>query len=609
MSRLSRLGLQRRIMAYVLVGLSVMFGSVAFLGLRAIDRATQLVYEQRLAIAHSTAAILESEFARMAATVRQTRQAWLDGDAARSANELLRQLSLTETSSFVEVQGVSLMDARSRLRAAAGRVEAFAEAPASGDLRPGEFRVLPPVSNGPQFGALVIPLRDGNGSAIRQVLVHLGSANRASPYVPSDPGAVGDGEGQGEQLNYQLEVISNSGTSVLAIGPHEEAGEVSRHLPAVRELIARRESATLLHEAGEATAPEDHVMAIVPIRFSPYSLILEQPQDVALALPLQLRQELIAAIGLGFVAVLVVAWVTTRHVVKPTEQLTAAAQRMAAGDLTSPVVVSAEDEIGTLADSLETMRRRLNDAYSAVERTNRALESRVAERTARLGRVLQTTITAQEDERHRLARELHDETAQTLAALLIALDRARDELSAARSDTVLYIHEARDIASRALAETRRLILGLRPAVLDDLGLVAAIRWQVDQLFDPQSFTISITATGLSQRLPGHLEVTLFRVVQEAITNVARHAHAKHLDISLLRRGDLLLVEVSDAGRGFDIDRLDASGREHVGVLGMRERVALIGGKLTLRSQPGQGTTVTIEVPIGEAVGALGGDAR
>ena len=131
-----------------------------------------------------------------------------------------------------------------------------------------------------------------------------------------------------------------------------------------------------------------------------------------------------------------VALITTRHVVKPTEQLTGAAERMAGGDLASPISVAAQDEIGQLAESLEEMRQRLRAAYEAVEKTNKELEIRVSERTERLGQVLRQTISAQEDERRRLARELHDETAQTIAALSIALDRARDGLGGAGPEAI-----------------------------------------------------------------------------------------------------------------------------------------------------------------------------
>ncbi len=176
----------------------------------------------------------------------------------------------------------------------------------------------------------------------------------------------------------------------------------------MRDLVATGSAAALLHEPGPGENFEPHVMAVVPLAGSPFYVVLEQPVDVALALPFRLREQLLVATIAGFLGSLVVAWITTRHVVKPTEQLTVAAERMAGGDLASPIRVAAQDEIAKLAESLEAMRQRLRAAYEAVEETNKELELRVKERTDRLGHVLRQTISAQEDERRRLARELHD---------------------------------------------------------------------------------------------------------------------------------------------------------------------------------------------------------
>jgi signal transduction histidine kinase len=331
--------------------------------------------------------------------------------------------------------------------------------------------------------------------------------------------------------------------------------------------------------------------------------VLEQPVDVALALPTELRDQLILTTGLAFLAALVVVWVTTRRVVKPTEELTAAAERMAGGDLASPIAVRAEDEIGRLAESLEAMRRRLRAATEAIERTNRELEQRVAERTSRLGQLLRGTISAQEEERRRLARELHDETAQTLAALSISLDRARDALADGPPPTLERVNEARAIAARLLAETRRLIQGLRPAVLDDLGLLPAIRWYAESALGDAGVAVTIESDAPAPRLPAHMEVALFRIAQEAVTNVAKHAEARHATVALHVSDSTATVSVVDDGRGFDVARTlgqDGPHDESVGLIGMQERVRLLNGNLEIRSVPGAGTVVRVSAPIEEA---------
>ena len=309
------------------------------------------------------------------------------------------------------------------------------------------------------------------------------------------------------------------------------------------------------------------------------------------------------SIIVGFGATLAVAWVTTRRVVKPTEELTAAAGRMANGDLTSPIGVTAPDEIGELAESLDRMRRHLGAARAAAEATNRALESRVAERTSRLGHVLRKTISAQEDERHRLARELHDETAQTLAALSIMLDRARDSLDDESTPAAAHIREAKVVATHLLSETRRLILGLRPSVLDDLGLGPAVRWQCETTLGDRGLVATVDDRLGPTRLPSHVEVALFRIVQEAVNNVARHAQARNVAIKLIREEGTVTVIVVDDGKGFDIElAAEVAGHyDSVGLSGMQERVALLNGRMDIQSAPGTGTSVKVEVPVGEMV--------
>jgi signal transduction histidine kinase len=272
---------------------------------------------------------------------------------------------------------------------------------------------------------------------------------------------------------------------------------------------------------------------------------------------------------------------------------------MAQGDLTSPIGVSAPDEIGELAESLDLMRQHLRAARAAAEATNRALESRVTERTARLGEVLRRTISAQEEERHRLARELHDETAQTLAALSIMLDRARDSLDDQSSPAAGHVREAKAVATRLLDETRRLILGLRPSVLDDLGLVPAIRWQCETTLGDRGLEATIDDRLGATRLPSHVEVALFRIVQEAVSNVARHADARHVEITLVRDDETVTVIVADDGKGFEAELAVGIGGRYgsVGLSGIGERVALLDGSMRVRSAPGAGTTVEVKVPV------------
>lgn len=608
MDRFRRLGLQKRIMLYVASGLVLLFGVLAFVGLTSIDEAARLVYQERLTTAHTTAGILERDLATVAVEARVAAAARNGGEPTTgAASDLFAQFAGADEFPFFRVSGIWVFDGRGEFLDAAGQPVPPPQAGTVGRIvlssLDGDHSILRALGEVPgQFPFTAVAVRLDDGPDAGAIVVHTVSVNSNEPYVPAvhgRPGFAGASPPPSVTEAYHLEVVDPDGTAVLGIGQDERPGEPSTHFSAIGGLMEERGAAALLHEPGAGQTFEPHVMAVVPLGASPFYVVLEQPLDVALALPLQLRQRLLVLTAFGFLATLGVAWITTRHVVKPTEELTRAAQRMASGDLSSPIVVEAEDEIAALAESLETMRERLQAAYAEAERTNRELEERVAERTARLGQLLRTTITAQEEERYRLARELHDETAQTLAALSIALDRARDSLDGG-PPALDCIQEARGIAERLLAETRRLILGLRPALLDDLGLVPAIRWHCENTFDERRVAVSIEAETLAQRLPAHVEVALFRIVQEAVNNAHRHADARHVSIRLVREDGHVRVAVRDDGRGFDVERafgLDGASAS-VGLLGMQERVAILGGSMEIHSAVGSGTEVAVEVPVG-----------
>jgi signal transduction histidine kinase len=624
--RIARLGLQRRIMLYVVVGLAVMFGALAVLDLGAISRATDLVYQERLTTAYTTAGIFDRDFARVAGDATETAQEGgitAGTTPSGAAGDLLAHLDRADPYAFFGVSGVWLLDASGsftdqaglpRLDAATGGTASTAvltrlRSMASGLQGPyAVSEALAPVTGEIGFAAIAVRLGASGDATAPIVVINTVSKDSPSDFVPAwygSPNAAARAvaAGAGAAAGYHLEVVDPNGIAILGIGADERPGQPSKHFPVIRPLMASGGAAAQLHEPGPGDTFAPHVMAVVPLAGTPFYVVLEQPVDVALALPIDLRNQLFITTGLGFLAVLLVAWVTTRRVVRPTQQLTLAAERMAGGDLASPIDVSAQDEVGRLAESLEAMRQRLRVATEAAERTNRELELRVAERTSRLGQLLGQTISAQEEERRRLARELHDETAQTLAALSISLDRARDALAGAPPKTLERVNEARAIAARLLAETRRLIMGLRPAVLDDMGLVPAIRWYAETTLGEAGVEVAIEADASAPRLPGHMETALFRIAQEAMTNVAKHARARHATIALRVMDAVAVVSVSDDGRGFEVvDALgrDGAGGASVGLVGMQERVRLLNGRLEITSSPGQGTTILVTAPVEEA---------
>jgi signal transduction histidine kinase len=203
---------------------------------------------------------------------------------------------------------------------------------------------------------------------------------------------------------------------------------------------------------------------------------------------------------------------------------------------------------------------------------------------------LRRVVHAQEAERQRIARELHDETGQALTSMLLGLraaEDAKDEASRARA-----LASLRELAAATLRDVRRLAVELRPKALDDFGLVPALERLIDGFRERTGLDAQFEAA-LPGRLPPEVETALYRIVQEALTNVVKHAHAGHVSILLARRGSSVTAVVEDDGVGFT----PSSATAGLGLVGMRERVALLGGHLVVESREGAGSTFVAEVPL------------
>ena len=201
-------------------------------------------------------------------------------------------------------------------------------------------------------------------------------------------------------------------------------------------------------------------------------------------------------------------------------------------------------------------------------------------------------VRAQELERRRLARELHDETGQALTSILLGLKPLEEAL--ADHPARASLAELRDQVVSALRDVRRLAVELRPAVLDDFGLVPALERLSDAFAEQSDIRVDFHSALGEARLPGDVETALYRVVQESLTNIAKHASAQKVSVSLARRESGVAAVVEDDGAGFDQRAVRDDG---IGLLGMRERLALLDGRLEIESRPGAGTTVVAEVPV------------
>lgn len=222
-------------------------------------------------------------------------------------------------------------------------------------------------------------------------------------------------------------------------------------------------------------------------------------------------------------------------------------------------------------------------------------EARLLATTRQLKALSQRVLEAQEQERRRVALELHDELGQLLTAIKINLqlgERFKD-----KSPPELHTENLR-IVEEALQQVRHLATGLRPSMLDDLGLAPALKWVAEQSATRGGFEVTFHHERTQVRLASDIETACFRIVQEALTNISRHAQAKHVDISLGRDGTDLLLTVQDDGLGFDLAAMQARATAggSLGVLGMQERATLLGGRLDIDSKLDQGCSVTLRAP-------------
>jgi two-component system sensor histidine kinase UhpB len=284
-----------------------------------------------------------------------------------------------------------------------------------------------------------------------------------------------------------------------------------------------------------------------------------------------------------------------RETFRPIHSLRDATRRFNAGDhsaraslapLTDPDVAALVEDVNALWDRLEA------DAATIREKTEQA------------ERLAAQVILAQEEERQRVARELHDEAGQALTALIIGLERGLASMPDNYASNLpiqprQLISNLRDLAAQTLDEVRKLALELRPSVLDDLGLVAALRQYVRSTEERAGLAAQLTVIGIEDndeaRLPAAMETALFRIAQEALTNAIRHARATSVQVRLRRTSEAVSLDVRDDGVG--LGAVPTAEGEHLGMFGMRERARLLGGTFLATPVSPRGTLVQVSIPL------------
>jgi len=280
----------------------------------------------------------------------------------------------------------------------------------------------------------------------------------------------------------------------------------------------------------------------------------------------------------------ILALALTHLLVQPIDRLVEAVGRIGAGQFEARAPIWWPDEIGRLAAAFNRMAESLQRYRQEVEKKEGARRA-----------LIEKIVYAQEEERKAISRELHDQLGQSLLALLLrvqALSSTGGDLSALRQDMETRIESL-------IEEVRRLSWGMRPSILDDYGLDSALARYVEETAEHSGLAIDYQYIGPPDRhrLPGRVEVTLYRIAQEALTNSVRHANASRVSTVVLQTSSEVTLVVEDDGRGFDAEAVQRDTQACLGLTSMRERAELLGGTCIIESRPGSGTTLRVTIPL------------
>lgn len=377
-------------------------------------------------------------------------------------------------------------------------------------------------------------------------------------------------------------VVTADGELIYRAGPPLLAEAQPLQHPGVVSALRGESGTTYFSDRDESRGDAargigEHVVAFSPITPVGWALVVEEPWQM-LAGPLLRTTEwaplvlapvlLIALIGLGFGAL---------QIVQPLQSLEQKATALAWGDFQA-----IEEPVGGIAE-IQRLQAELVHMAQKVRSAQRGLRDYLGAITA-----------GQEEERRRLARELHDDTIQSLIALNQRLQLAH--LGQEAPELRAQLDEMQQMVSQLIADLRRTIHALRPIYLEDLGLAPALQMLVQEVRGESAFAVRFHQEGSESRLPSEVELALYRIAQEALSNAARHAAAKMVTVELRFAPQAVTLVVEDDGEGFVAPEspADLAPQGHYGLLGIHERAELIGAQLTLTSEPGAGTRVRVD---------------
>ena len=597
-----------RVLALVSVGLLLMFAGFALLSLQAVRESTERTLQERLLIAQISANrvddLLRQTIAVLQTVVEQNAidpdQRWPDGrerelrTIAQQLGDFVLHVGVVDRDGIVvwtepylpNLIGFDLSGNRY-----VAQVLSTGRSVVSG--------FFAPESVDPS-AAILFPTKRADGSVNGLVYA---AVNLRHPSMSRLLGPLGLGK------SGYAEIVDEEGFP-LASTWEQQSWRNCRYGDRFATLIRDRGAVVGqchdCHNTSNDRKKQDGVKAFAALSTAPWGIVVQQDEAEAFATSRTLQQNLFFFGATAFLITLFVAWTLTRSVVRPIQRVTGACQRIAAGDLSEPIPVRGSHEMSALARAFNVMRQKLKNSLDEIQRWNEELEGRVEARTRELAaaetsrrELLRKLVVAQEDERRAVARELHDETSQALTALVVKLEAVATSPTADAVELKSQLQPIQVMTNEMLREVQRIIRDLRPAILDDLGLMSALDWFAESRLASEGIRVALETVGVERRLPSEVETVIFRIAQEAINNIARHARARNASITLDFREPLIILEVEDDGCGFSPDdvlaRQGATGS--FGLTGMRERVTLFSGTMQIHSRPGQGTRLVVAIPV------------
>lgn len=341
--------------------------------------------------------------------------------------------------------------------------------------------------------------------------------------------------------------------------------------------------AALRGEIGSSFLPAtdgEHVVAFSPVQPTGWALILEEPWETVASPVLNLSLAAPLVLIPGLLVTLVALWFGARQVVRPIRRLQVQAEQLARERYDA-----LNEPVGGIAE-IQHLQQTMAWMAKSVQEAQRALQGYIGAITE-----------AQEEERQRIARDLHDETIQDLIAIDQRIQLVRKQIPQ-NSEEVRVLDALRGEVDRSIRDLRRLIRDLRPIYLEDLGLVAAIEMLSKDMEHELGVPVALQVEGDRRRLKPNSELAIYRIVQEAFSNITRHAGPKVVSLSIRFTPHVFSIRIVDDGEGFTPPARpkDLAGKGHFGLMGIYERAELIGGSFDLKSTPGEGTQLQIEVP-------------